>query len=179
MTRSCLGTSRTALERARAYETLSPFWLEDPVDYCEGAHLEALAAVRAESPIRITAGEFLFNAEGFRDMIRAEAVDLLMVDMQHVGGVSPWLDVLAMARQAGVGVVPHVFPELAIHMHAIDGSPLPVEYVSWSLPLFEDVDEPEDGNFRLPLKPGLGCTFAWDRIAQWAVGPAQSVSRRA
>jgi L-alanine-DL-glutamate epimerase-like enolase superfamily enzyme len=167
--------TRTALARIREYERFRPFWVEDPVDYREGSHLQALADVRAASPVRIAAGEFLFNPESFRDMIRLNAADFLMVDMQHVGGLSPWLDVLAMARVAGVAVVPHVFPEISLHVHCIDDSQLPIELVPWSLGLFSDAPEPVNGCLPAPSRPGLGFTFAWDRLVGWRIGATQSV----
>lgn len=167
---------REAIERAKSYAQFDPFWLEDPVDYREGQNLEALAAVRAGSPVRIAAGEFQFNAETFRDMIRIGAVDFPMVDMQHVGGLSPWLDVLAMARLHGYPVVPHVFSEISIHVHCIDGSHLPVEYVPWTTKLFSNVPEPVDGAFPAPTAPGLGYEFAWDMLDDWALGETSTLA---
>lgn len=167
---------RTALQRIRAFERFNPFWIEDPVDYHEGNDLEALAAVRTESPLRIAAGEFLFNVAPFREMLRLKAADFPMVDLEHVGGLSPWLDVLALARTAGAEVVPHLFPEMSLHVHCIDGSRLPIEYVPWTRELFVDFPDPEKGCFPVPTRPGIGFQLAWDRIANWAVGAVQTAA---
>jgi len=167
---------RTALQRIRAYERFNPFWVEDPVDYHEGSNLEALAAVRAESPVRIAAGEFLFNVAPFREMLRLNAADFPMVDLEHVGGLSPWLDVLALARVAGAEVVPHLFPEMSLHVHCMDGSRLPIEYVTWTREMFSDFPEPEKGCFPIPVRPGIGFQLAWDKIAKWAAGPVQTTA---
>lgn len=167
---------RTALDRICAYERFNPFWVEDPVDYHEGQQVAALARVRAESPVRIAAGEFQFGVEPFREMIRTHAVDLPMVDLQHVGGLSPWLDVVAMARLEGITVVPHVFPEMAIHVHCIDRSPLPIECVPWTTELFSDDFQPHEGSFQAPTAPGVGLTMSWKRLAEWTLGAPTLVS---
>lgn len=167
---------RTAFRRINAYKQFNPFWIEDPVDYHEGNNLEALAAVTAESPVNIAAGEFLFNVAPFREMIRLKAADFPMVDLEHVGGLSPWLDVLALARDADIRVVPHLFPEMSLHVHCIDGSQLPIEYVPWTRELFTDFPEVNQGSFPVPTHPGIGFNFAWDNVNKWTHGSAQSAS---
>jgi len=52
-----------------------------------------------------------------------------------------------------------VLPEL--HVHLIAGIPngLTVEYIAWSITLWEEIPKMEKGDLVVPDKPGLGLKF--------------------
>ena len=49
--------------------------------------IDALADVRASSPIAIATGERYFEPERFTELIAKRAVDILQPDVGHVGGM--------------------------------------------------------------------------------------------
>ncbi|RQR85257.1 mandelate racemase/muconate lactonizing enzyme family protein [Burkholderia sp. Bp9012] len=79
-------------------------WLEEPVFPPEDFAL--LARLRGHG-VPIAAGENWCTAMQFRHAIDACAVDYLQPSISKVGGVTEFLDVVARARDAGLGVLPH------------------------------------------------------------------------
>jgi len=95
----------------------------------------------------------------FRHMLEARSVDIAMIDLMRAGGITPWLKIAGMAEAFNIPVVSHVLPEL--HVHLIAGIPngLTVEYIAWSIPLWEEIPKMEKGDLVVPDKPGLGLKF--------------------
>jgi L-alanine-DL-glutamate epimerase-like enolase superfamily enzyme len=75
-----------------------------------------------------------------------------------------------MAEAFNVPVVSHLLPE--IHVHLVAGIPngLTVEYMPWTLQLFEETPAITDGHLVVPQKPGLGLTFDRGAINRYEVG---------
>ena len=46
---------------------------------------------------------------------------------------------------------------------------LTVEYIAWSIPLWEEIPEMEKGDLVVPDKPGLGLKFNQDIIRKYGV----------
>jgi len=57
-----------AIDLADALAEFEPYWFEEP---CQSENVEALAEVRARSPIPIVTGETLLTRAGFRPVMRA------------------------------------------------------------------------------------------------------------
>ena len=74
---------RLRIAMARALARFDPRWFEEPVP---PESIDALADVRANSPIPIAAGERYFEPERFLELIYEKAVDILQPDVGHVGG---------------------------------------------------------------------------------------------
>lgn len=71
----------------RLAERLEPFdlmFMEDPVP---NDNVEGMAKVTAMNSIPICTGEFLFRRDGFRELIQAQACDMLHVDVSGTGGI--------------------------------------------------------------------------------------------
>ena len=142
------------------------FWLED---VSTADDYQGLARVTAALKTPVAGGEYVWGIQPFRQMIEARSVDIVMVDLARVGGVSQWMKVAGMAEAFNIPVVSHVLPEL--HVHLIAGVPngLTVEYIAWSSPLWEEIPKMEKGDLIVPDKPGLGLAFNRDIIKRYAV----------
>ena len=66
----------------------------------------------------IAGGEYVWGVAPFRQMIEARSVDIVMIDLARVGGVTPWVKVAAMAEAFNLPVVSHVIPEFHVHLIA-------------------------------------------------------------
>ena len=55
--------------------------------------------------------------------IDAEAVDVVQVDVCRIGGVTPWLEVAALANAAGLRVCPHAGDLTQVHQHLVKAIP--------------------------------------------------------
>ena len=132
------------------------FWLEDVTaadDY------QGLARVTAALKTPIAGGEYVWGIAPFRQMIQAHSVDIVMIDLARVGGVSQWMKVAGMAEAFNLPVVSHVMPEMLVHMVAACPNGLTVEYMPWMVALYQETPKIEKGQMVLSHKPGLGLSF--------------------
>ena len=94
----------TAIAMARALAKFEPRWFEEPVP---PESIDALADVRAASPIPIATGERYFEPERFMELIYKRAVDILQPDVGHVGGMLEAQKIAAMGHARFLPVAPH------------------------------------------------------------------------
>jgi L-alanine-DL-glutamate epimerase-like enolase superfamily enzyme len=136
------------------------FWLEDVTtadDY------PGLARVTAALSTPVAGGEYLWGIVPFRHMVEARSVDIVMIDLVRVGGITQWLKVAGMAEAFNLPVVSHLIPEVHVHLIGAIPNGLTVEYMPWLRHLFEEVPQPQYGELVMPTAPGLGLKF--DRTA--------------
>ncbi|MPY76314.1 MAG: hypothetical protein GEU87_18900 [Alphaproteobacteria bacterium] len=151
-----------AIDIGSRCEDVGLFWLEDVTtadDY------QGLARVTAALKTPIAGGEYVWGIVPFRHMIEARSVDIVMVDIARVGGVSQWMKVAGMAEAFNLPIVSHVMPEILVHVVAACPNGLTVEYMPWMIALYEETPAIENGELVLPDKPGLGLKFDEKAIA--------------
>jgi galactonate dehydratase len=93
-----------AIAMARALAKYDPRWFEEPVP---PESIDALADVRANSPVAIATGERYFEPERFMELIYQRAVDIPQPDVGHVGGILEAQKIAAMAHARFLPVAPH------------------------------------------------------------------------
>jgi D-galactarolactone cycloisomerase len=138
------------------------FWFEEPFPPEE---LDWYVDLRARIDVPLAAGENEFGVQGFRELIRAGALDLLQPDACRVGGISECRRVGELARAAGLGVATHTWSDavaLVANAHVIAALPngITVEVDQTGNPFIDDLlTEPlaiEGGKLQLGAGPGLG-----------------------
>jgi L-alanine-DL-glutamate epimerase-like enolase superfamily enzyme len=128
-------------------------WLEDPVHHLDVA---GLAELRRQLDVPIAAGEHLYHLDAFRTLLEARAVDVVILDLARVGGVTPWRKIAALAQAHRIPVCGHVVPEIQVHLlSAIPNGHL-VEYVPRSAGILTSMPRIEHGELVAPQAPGLG-----------------------
>jgi len=132
------------------------FWLEDVT---AADDFQGLARVTAALRTPVAGGEYVWGIAPFRQMIQAHSVDIVMIDLARVGGVTQWMKVAGMAEAFNLPVVSHVMPEMLLHMVAACPNGLTVEYMPWMVALYEETPAIENGQLVLPTEPGLGLKF--------------------
>ena len=137
-------------------EGVGYFWLED-VAACDD--YAGLARVNAALDTPIAGGEYVWGIVPFRHMIEARSVDIVMIDLARVGGITPWMKVAGMAQAFNLPVVSHVFPEVHRQLVAAVPNGLTVEYMPRFGRLFVDSPEPVKGEFLMPATAGVGLAF--------------------
>src|SRR3546814_13260954 len=83
-----------AIRLGRRMKSFDLVWFEEPV---QAYDLEGSARVAAEIDTPVASGETEYGRYGFRDMLERKAADVLMPDMERVGGVTEWVRVGHMA----------------------------------------------------------------------------------
>ena len=138
-------------------------WFEEPVssDDLDGLHL-----IRDRGPagMDIAAGEYGWTAMYLRNMIDAEAVDVIQADATRCGGVTGFMDAVDQADAHPLPISAHCGP--SVHLHpACAARPLRhVEYfhdhVRIESMLFDGFRPPKDGVMYPDLsRPGMGLAF--------------------
>jgi len=84
-------------------------WLEDPVHHQDVAGLAHLVSALQ---VPIAAGEHLYHLAAFRELLQARAVDIVILDLARVGGITPW-------RKMGFFAYP---PEKVYSRHYMPGA---------------------------------------------------------
>lgn len=158
-----------AIQIGRRVEYLNLAWLEDVTVHSD---YQGLARVTQALATPVCGGEFLYGIEPFRQMLEHRSVDIAMIDLLRVGGITPWMKVAGMAEAFNVPVVSHLLPEIHVHLVAAAPSATLVEYMPWTWRLFEDPPIPVNGEMTVPTGPGLGLKFAPDLIRQYGVNDA-------
>jgi L-alanine-DL-glutamate epimerase-like enolase superfamily enzyme len=138
------------------------FWFEEPFP---PEDLDSYAALRGTVGVRLAAGENEFGVQGFREVIRARAVDIVQPDASRCGGLSEVVRVALMAHAAGLSFAPHTWSDavaVLANAHAVAALPggLTVEVDQTGNPFIDELlVEPlsvKDGQLSLGRKPGLG-----------------------
>ena len=117
-----------AIDVGRRVEEYHLFWLEDVVAHDD---YQGMARVADALHTPIAAGEYVYGIGPFRQMIENGSVDIAMIDLVRVGGITPWRKVAAMAEAFNLPVVSHLFSEIHIQLMAAIPNGLTVEYMPW------------------------------------------------
>jgi galactonate dehydratase len=94
----------TAKRVAREVEPFKLLFLEEPVP---AENVDAMRDVRESCHTPICAGENVFLRHGFRPMLEKRAVDIVMPDIQKVGGLLEARKIADMAHTYYVPMAPH------------------------------------------------------------------------
>ena len=152
---------KEALAVADSVRPYNLSWFEEPIWPPED--FESLAQVRAQSGLKIAAGENAMSVKNFEQMFKADAVDIAQPSVTKIGGISPMMEIAALARQHNVVMTPHCpyfGPGLLASVHiaaSLAHTPM-IEYSFADLganPL-GDAIEVKDGYIAVPTGPGLG-----------------------
>jgi D-galactarolactone cycloisomerase len=152
----------TAIRIGKVLEDLRVYWYEEPF---EPEDIDSYVALRKETKLPVAAGENDFGVQGFREMLRAGALDIVQPDACRAGGISEVFAIGQMAQSFGARVATHTWSDavaLVANMHVVAALPngISVEMDRTGNPLIDDLlVEPlriEDGRLTLSAAPGLG-----------------------
>ena len=147
---------KRSIRMGREMEGKKLLWLEDPIHHQD---FDGLRQIADDLSISITAGEYLYGIEPISQMLAKGAVDILMVDLLRVGGITAWMKAAHLAEGWSKPVVSHLAPEILAHCVVAAPNGLIVEHMPWAFPLFKEVPPVEDGEIVLSEQPGLGLEF--------------------
>jgi L-alanine-DL-glutamate epimerase-like enolase superfamily enzyme len=155
-------TQKQAVAMANRFYEHGVAYFEEPVS---SDHLEELAFVRQHAPMDIAAGEYGYDPWYFRDMLRADAVDILQADVTRCLGVTGWLEAAALAHSFGIPFSAHCAPAISAQVGCAAPEIAHLEYfhdhTRIESMLFDGVPKVVEGGYLKPdpAAPGLGLTF--------------------
>lgn len=155
-----------AIEIGRRLEEYHLYWLEDVVAHDD---YQGQARVADALATPLAAGEYHYGITPFRHLLEARSIDIVMIDLLRVGGITPWRKVAGMAEAFNIPVVSHLVPEIHLQLMAAIPNGLTVEYMPWTLALFEETPQLSDGELVVPGKPGLGLNFSQEAFEKYQI----------
>ena len=156
--------AKQAIRLGRELEEFNLAWLEEPVAYQD---LRACAEVRSALTTPIAAGETEYTRYGMRDILQAQAVDVLMPDLQRMGGYSEMRRACALAAAHDVPVSTHLFTEHSLCIAGAEPNCISVEHMPWYASLFNESMNIRDGMIDIPDRPGTGFSFNAEAIQRY------------
>ncbi len=157
-----------AVQICKEVESLNLMFVEEP---CPPENVKAMKRISDRTTVPIATGERLITQYGCREVIEQKVVDILQVDVNHVGGISSLWKVGAMAEASGVLMAPHacegpIGAVASCHVDAAMPNFLVQEICSgvepdgkdrlWEELLGYPAMRMVGGYYPLPDKPGLG-----------------------
>ena len=111
-----------AIEWVKALAAFDPYWIEEPVNPDD--ILGHAAVARAVRPIRVATGEHAHNRVMFKQLLQADAIDVVQLDNCRLGGLNEAIAVMLLAAKFGKPICPHAggvgLCEYAQHVSMID-----------------------------------------------------------
>lgn len=149
-------TPKQAIRLGRRLEEFELTWFEEPVSADDlGGHAEVRAAL--DTPV--ASGETEYTRYGMQAMLDARACDVLMPDLQRVGGYTEFRRAAALAGARHVPVSSHFFTEHSLALAGSLSNCVSVEHIDWFAPLFREDLELRAGRLVVPDRPGHGFSF--------------------
>jgi L-alanine-DL-glutamate epimerase-like enolase superfamily enzyme len=143
----------TAIRVGRELEAFGLYWLEEPLPYQD---LAGVARVAAALDLPIATGETEYASSGMKRHLEARAGDILMPDLQRMGGITEFLKTATLCEAFHTPVSSHLFTEASAHLLAASPNGLILEHMDWWAQLFDAPVVLQDGHVVLSDRPGIG-----------------------
>ena len=152
------------------------FWYEEPF---APEDIDSYVALRQVVDVPIAGGENEFGLQGFREVIRAKALDIVQPDASRCGGISEVWKIAEMAEESGLGVATHSWNDaVAImanaHVVAAMSNGVTVEVDQMNNPFVNDLLvkplQIENGELQLSHAPGLGVELDLEVVNNFRLG---------
>ena len=167
----------TGEQVAKRLEPLNLMWLEEPIP---AENVEAYRRITESTSTPICAGENHYLAQGFRPLLEAGAVDIVMPDLQKAGGLGEGQRIANLSNLYYVPFAPHMVASYlgAMASAHVCASVPNFMVLEWQIyfhrePMFKEIvsfdGEMVVGGF-LPLseKPGIGVEINEEGMRKYA-----------
>ncbi len=164
-----------SIEVAQRLEPYRLTWYEEPV---APERIEETVTIRRAIKQDMAGGETLFQVKGFAGLCRNNAVEVIMPDVKHCGGVLELTHIAGMAAADGVVVAPHnpsgpVSTAASIQVCATIANFRIMELQWGEVPWRGDVLAPAErfvnGHIAVPTKPGFGVTLNEELVRRYTM----------
>jgi L-alanine-DL-glutamate epimerase-like enolase superfamily enzyme len=160
------------LPTVRRWAELDLAFIEDPFP-SESPRLAA--QLRDRTGIALALGEDVTGRFAYRDLLDQAPPDHLRIDATTAGGISEAVKVCALAAAASIPVLPHIFPELHVHLAA--ALPIvaavevtdPAREIDLFWRLLSEPAQPARGELAAPTGAGIGLSIDPAARSRYAV----------
>lgn len=177
-----------AIERTRQLAELKPYWMEEPTSPDD---ILGHARIRREVPqVRIATGEHCHNRVMFKQLLQAQAIDVLQLDSCRVAGVNENLAILLLAAKFNTTVCPHAggvgLCEYVQHLAAFDFLSVSASLEDRVLEFVDHLHEHfltpvqiRNGRYLLPTAPGYSIQIREESLTRFAYPTGEAWSDQA
>jgi L-alanine-DL-glutamate epimerase-like enolase superfamily enzyme len=156
---------KQAIRIGRMMEELNLTWFEEPV-ICHDHEGEAQIAAALDTPI--ASGETVYTHRGILHMLEARSADVLMPDLQRMGGPTEFLKAGHLCEAFHIPCASHLFPEMSLALLAALPGGYYLEHMPWFEPIYrERIELDSNGHAVVPDRPGWGFSFDPDAIRRF------------
>jgi L-fuconate dehydratase len=164
----------TAAGWVRELAQFRPAWIEEPTSPDD--ILGTAAIRRAVAPVRVASGEHVANRVLFKQLLQAQAIDVMQIDACRVAGVNENIANLLLAAKFGVPVYPHAggvgLCEIVQHLSmfdyvAVSGTPRMIEWIDHLHEHFEAPAVVSGGYYVAPEAPGASTRMRPESVAEY------------
>lgn len=159
-------TPPQALRMGRALEEFNLTWFEEPLPYWNH---EAEAALAAALDTPIASGETVHTSRGILEMLKLKSADILMPDLQRMGGATEFLKAAHLAEAHDTPISSHLFSEMSLPLLATLPNAIFLEHMPWFAAIYrEQIELNADGHAIVPDRPGWGFSFDPEAVRRFA-----------
>lgn len=165
-----------AIEWVSALAEFDLYWVEEPTspdDILGHARIR-----RGIAPTRVATGEAVQNRIVFKQLLQADAIDVMQIDATRVAGPNENIANLLLAAKFGIPVCPHTggagLCELVQHFSFFDYAVVSrqregrmIEYIAHLHEHFVAPARLVDGNYAAPEEPGNSAEMHPSSIEKW------------
>jgi galactonate dehydratase len=169
----------TALAISKRVEPLYLLWLEEPIP---ADNVEAYRFISEETSTPIAAGENIYLAYGFRELLAIGGVEAVMPDLQKCGGLGEGQRIANLANLHYVPFAPHMVASFlgamaCAHVCATVPNFLIMEWQSYfhTTPMFREIVTFDEGDWAqnsyvtVSNKPGIGVDINEEAMKKYAI----------
>ncbi|MCZ8311203.1 MAG: mandelate racemase/muconate lactonizing enzyme family protein [Magnetospirillum sp.] len=155
----------TAVQLANRIREFDIALFEEPVFADD---IPGLARFKRGTDIPLATGEHEYTKFGVRDLLLAEAADIVQVDGARAGGYTEMLKCAALTQAWNVKFAPHAMENVHLHLVAAVPNALFLErllmFEEITGKVFKDAPAPIDGFMYVPDRPGLALDLDMDFV---------------
>ncbi len=155
-----------AIRLGRMLEEFGLAWFEEPVPYTNHVGEAAIAAA-LDTPI--ASGETEYTARGMLAMLQHRSADILMPDLQRMGGPTEFLKAAHVAAAFDTPVSSHLYSEMSLSLLACLSNATYLEHMPWFEPLYEQrIELDGEGRAVVPQRAGWGFALSPEAVRRLA-----------
>ena len=157
---------KQAIRIGRMMEEFNLTWFEEPV-ICHDHEGEAQIAAALDTPI--ASGETVYTHRGILQMLEARSADVLMPDLQRMGGPTEFLKAGHLCEAYHIPCASHLFSEMSLALLASLPGGYYLEHMPWFESLYKErIELDANGHAVVPDRPGWGFSFDPEAIVRFS-----------
>ena len=157
---------KQAIRLGRMLEEFDLTWFEEPIPSTDH---EGEAAIAAALDVPLASGETVWTHRGIFTMLEKRAADILMPDMQRMGGPTEYLKAGHLCEAYHITCSSHVFAETSLPLLASFRTGDWLEHMPWFEVLYgAKIELDGEGRALVTDRPGWGFTFDQEAVKRLA-----------